>query len=86
MTTEQTEAVKGSILDKIMELRKSADIRRHFHRPRWLALIYANNASLQLLEGAALDVVEGAEMSHNVTLVAYLPDSHGYSTKKSLDL
>ncbi|KAG5893074.1 hypothetical protein JTB14_021575 [Gonioctena quinquepunctata] len=92
--------VTETILDKIIKSGKKAATQTHFHsshnRPGWVALMCADNTTMQWLKstikdikpwvGAELRVVEEAEMPHNEILVAYLPGSQGYSTEKILGL
>ncbi|KAG5871079.1 hypothetical protein JTB14_008971 [Gonioctena quinquepunctata] len=76
LTMEQMESMKGTILDKIIESGKKAATKPHYHsshnRPGWVALMCADNTTIQWLkstiedikpwEGAELRVLEEAEM------------------------
>ncbi|XP_050513042.1 uncharacterized protein LOC126888705 [Diabrotica virgifera virgifera] len=100
LTTEQLEAVKELILDKILEHQREKSEKPNFlsaqNRPGWLALMCADKATLQWLkthigeihpwEGATLRLVEGEEIPHTELFTTYLHGSKEYSTNKILGL
>lgn len=100
LTTAQTTDVQEAILDKVVETGKKATTKPKFlsshNRPGWLAVVCADNATLQWLkdtinsikpwESASLRIAEEADIPHSEIFTTYVPGSLGYSTERILSL
>ncbi|KAJ3655165.1 hypothetical protein Zmor_014302 [Zophobas morio] len=98
-TNSRPYRVQASIVDKMVELEKGAEVKLFFlstnHRLGWLSLISDDQTTAQWLrgrgghikpwDGASLKVMEVAEMSH-IEILITIPGSQDYSNERILKL
>ncbi|KAG5876599.1 hypothetical protein JTB14_021566 [Gonioctena quinquepunctata] len=92
------ESLNKIVLDENIESVKKAATKPCFHslhnRPGWMALMCADNTTMQRLESTIKDITpweraelredEEAEIPHNEILVVYPPGRQRFSTPKIL--